>query len=79
MGAWIEIGVVLGPGITRVVAPHMGAWIEILKRGEDALSSPVAPHMGAWIEICLSITATQAMMSHPTWVRGLKYRIPILN
>ena len=34
----------------------------------------VAPHVGAWIEIALAQPLVDAGGSHPTWVRGLKYR-----
>ena len=33
----------------------------------------VAPFMGAWIEIMISVVDDNKAMSHPLWVRGLKY------
>ena len=33
----------------------------------------VAPHMGAWIEIYAEKAISFMEMSHPTWVRGLKF------
>ena len=34
----------------------------------------VAPYMGAWIEISSPKSLTKSIkLSHPTWVRGLKY------
>ena len=52
----------------------MGAWIEIFPL---SVSSPnlfsVAPYMGAWIEIViLAFSFKTFVMSHPSWVRGLK-------
>ena len=58
------------------VAPFMGAWIEIkVQAGKTKVTELVAPFMGAWIEI--SGTTSQVglvSLSHPLWVRGLKYR-----
>ena len=37
----------------------------------------VAPFMGAWIEILDSAAQILALcVSHPSWVRGLKFRAP---
>ena len=33
----------------------------------------VAPHVGAWIEIVEVERRQTRSMSHPTWVRGLKF------
>ena len=34
----------------------------------------VAPHVGAWIEISCSLASPFWLyLSHPMWVRGLKY------
>ncbi len=56
------------------VAPFMGAWIEIgavMILGGKII---VAPFMGAWIEILyLYSILARTYMSHPSWVRGLKY------
>ena len=74
MGAWIEILPLSRCVIARPVAPHMGAWIEMLLTEHFRGLYEVAPHMGAWIEI-ISIHSSMPhpYMSHPTWVRGLKY------
>ena len=32
----------------------------------------VAPYVGAWIETSLSQLNKNIVLSHPTWVRGLK-------
>ena len=75
MGAWIEIRGYIVDLKTMKVAPHMGAWIEIWTRANTKHNVMVAPHMGAWIEI-EGIVATLAASkgSHPTWVRGLKWK-----
>ena len=73
MGAWIEINAVTAPFEAPIVAPHMGAWIEIVKGQGDKLSGLVAPHMGAWIEIWNFRRNDGRILSHPTWVRGLKF------
>ena len=33
----------------------------------------VAPHVGAWIEISFVFSVCAIILSHPTWVRGLKF------
>ena len=33
----------------------------------------VAPHVGAWIEIAILSSSGLFSLSHPTWVRGLKF------
>ena len=57
------------------VAPFTGAWIEIMMPGMAPMVCSVAPFTGAWIEIKLKalMTGTQTE-SHPSRVRGLKYR-----
>ena len=60
--------------LSEQVAPHVGAWIEIFVRGYLRVGYGVAPHVGAWIEIRVYIGQFGYKMSHPTWVRGLKFR-----
>ena len=55
------------------VAPHMGAWIEINQDPKEQINHIVAPHMGAWIEISFTTSIHFSTLSHPTWVRGLKF------
>ena len=52
----------------------MGAWIEIVIVVVARAVGRVAPHVGAWIEIVISRSLPNAAMSHPTWVRGLKFK-----
>ena len=60
-------------GTSRTVAPHVGAWIEILFLGIEMKSDSVAPHVGAWIEMGCAVFFVTLSLSHPTWVRGLKF------
>ena len=73
MGAWIEIYVDYNPLGKALVAPHMGAWIEMMSIAVRTKDEKVAPHMGAWIEMFNSMKASASNLSHPTWVRGLKF------
>ena len=78
MGAWIEIFTIASLRAANAVAPHVGAWIEIEKDLTDKKAfRQVAPHVGAWIEIYLNPIARWYLSSHPTWVRGLKFRIEV--
>ncbi len=73
VGAWIEIIKGLWKGATNFVAPHVGAWIEISYWPQYTKKEKVAPHVGAWIEISRDNRTRNLLMSHPTWVRGLKF------
>ena len=57
----------------------MGAWIEIKTSFKSlSISILVAPFMGAWIEIPISSSlALSLALSHPSWVRGLKFNRPV--
>ena len=62
----------------KYVAPYVGAWIETLKEVEPKYYWQVAPYVGAWIETLIQLRASAGILSHPTWVRGLKpylYRV----
>ncbi len=74
VGAWIEISGYFPFWLSRVVAPHVGAWIEIKVLPSFVSDPGVAPHVGAWIEISVTILLRPLPLSHPTWVRGLKFR-----
>ena len=60
-----------------LVAPHWGAWIEIRGNQTAGRRITVAPHWGAWIEIGSDAQERRLYRSHPTGVRGLKYREPV--
>ena len=75
-GAWIEIITKYSiSSAFRVVAPLAGAWIEIQHRLYDLKNPEVAPLAGAWIEICARTPVfCPRPLSHPSRVRGLKYK-----
>ena len=50
----------------------MGAWIETWATYAADLDIPVAPYVGAWIETHQIGLLCKSLLSHPTWVRGLK-------
>ena len=50
----------------------MGAWIETHMFPVTCFARKVAPYVGAWIETVNILSANTYMVSHPTWVRGLK-------
>ena len=57
-----------------LVAPYVGAWIETGWVIYEVRAHGVAPYVGAWIETTMNVAASNNMMSHPTWVRGLKLK-----
>ena len=76
MGAWIEITSTPIGTYGWQVAPFMGAWIEIgVQFAQISDNLFVAPFMGAWIEITDELDLFNVPNgSHPSWVRGLKYK-----
>ena len=57
----------------------MGAWIEtryflLSRRRRD-----VAPYVGAWIETTMKGLYEILTESHPTWVRGLKLALEVIE
>ena len=74
-GAWIEIRIRRAPVAQYLVAPFTGAWIEMATRFAAWLSQWVAPFTGAWIEICRGVGAPSCPSSHPSRVRGLKWKL----
>ena len=56
----------------EAVAPYVGAWIETEFAEFARLTMGVAPYVGAWIETPKTKQKKYKIMSHPTWVRGLK-------
>ena len=59
----------------------MGAWIEIIiVISKFVILAFVAPFMGAWIEIVIFVSSRIfTLASHPSWVRGLKYALPLVT
>ena len=58
-----------------LVAPYVGAWIETEKTAADRAQYDVAPYVGAWIETQNRVFPLLPLLSHPTWVRGLKQTV----
>ena len=56
----------------KSVAPLVGAWIETHRCGYDCIYIGVAPLVGAWIETSKKSDVIRHLLSHPSWVRGLK-------
>ena len=73
-GAWIEIIFKREAIKKNGVAPFAGAWIEIKKIDELGLVTYVAPFAGAWIEIKMGNNPYGEESSHPSRVRGLKFK-----
>ncbi len=59
-------------GIFTYVASYMGAWIETVILINKIVDKYVASYMGAWIETWFIASISNMILSHPTWVRGLK-------
>ena len=59
---------------SRSVAPLVGAWIETLSAMSSSIFLSVAPLVGAWIETLIIQVCWEELLSHPSWVRGLKQR-----
>ena len=74
MGAWIET--TKGGSDVKFfwVAPFMGAWIETPTVPPQFGNLVVAPFMGAWIETAIETSIDSLVVSHPSWVRGLKQK-----
>ena len=62
------------------VAPLVGAWIEIYFYIGLHTLKHVAPLVGAWIEISGTTSQVGSLsLSHPSWVRGLKFHLKVLH
>ena len=72
VGAWIETNNSSLRFWSLYVAPYVGAWIETSSGLLIRFFMLVAPYVGAWIETHAIQKASRAVLSHPTWVRGLK-------
>ena len=73
-GAWIEIFSLKSASLALTVAPYTGAWIEIGQAQQWSIRPCVAPYTGAWIEINKGERQLSLIKSHPTRVRGLKFK-----
>ena len=57
------------------VAPLVGAWIETRQEIGYIRAMSVAPLVGAWIETQSLRPHWHLLVSHPSWVRGLKRQL----
>ena len=61
----------------QTIAPFTGARIEIDYNFKNKSYNTIAPFTGARIEIALQGGRGKASASHPSRVRGLKYRLQL--
>ena len=54
------------------VTPFVGVWIETLQKSQENVNKSVTPFVGVWIETNLPIDYFTSVLSHPSWVCGLK-------
>ena len=50
----------------------MGVWIETGGRADAVSVKSVTPYVGVWIETGNPVSGCIPLLSHPTWVCGLK-------
>ena len=59
----------------EIVASHVDAWIETEEISEEEMKKIVASHVDAWIETNDVACDLELILSHPTWMRGLKHEL----
>ena len=57
------------------VTPFVGVWIETNHVANGVIQELVTPFVGVWIETNEVAKDDKAVMSHPSWVCGLKQLI----
>ncbi len=73
VGAWIEIGHILGIGLRLIVSlPSWERGLKLLGMEQRKSCTNVAPLVGAWIEIIMRDILKVLLQSLPSWERGLK-------
>ena len=58
--------------IFTIVTPFVGVWIETSPSSPPNIAAQVTPFVGVWIETPNSLFANSFVVSHPSWVCGLK-------
>ena len=56
----------------------MGVWIETALASMAQARASVTPYVGVWIETDVTAYSGRIMLSHPTWVCGLKLAVLLL-
>ena len=72
VGVWIETSSAHLVRKQALVTPFVGVWIEtnaVMVVSDDAI---VTPFVGVWIETEIEENDAKDIMSHPSWVCGLK-------
>ena len=73
VGVWIETPHCLHHHHKESVTPFVGVWIETYKNEQGFICYSVTPFVGVWIEILsIPVRCLSPIMSHPSWVCGLK-------
>ena len=75
VGVWIETFGQCQKNEGLRVTPFVGVWIETLMANMDQLPCVVTPFVGVWIETWNILLSSGRIVSHPSWVCGLKHLI----
>ena len=72
VGVWIETNGETGYSRIEKVTPFVGVWIETYIIEAIKLRGKVTPFVGVWIETENTARLYDNVLSHPSWVCGLK-------
>ena len=72
MGVWIETASYLQYHLQPGVTPFVGVWIETFLPEPIMELIRVTPFVGVWIETIIYLLIPGDILSHPSWVCGLK-------
>ena len=76
MGVWIETYFTRTAPLETAVTPFVGVWIETVYVPPVGEELQVTPFVGVWIETIWRFRRVGRIMSHPSWVCGLKLPSP---
>ena len=76
VGVWIETRLECYHRRRQSVTPFVGVWIETQLDKKTWRQQIVTPFVGVWIETTESPSCCYLVLSHPSWVCGLKRNIP---
>ena len=77
VGVWIETLIILFILLFSCVTPYVGVWIETISCCRWLGCCGVTPYVGVWIETGVIYNSLIILLSHPTWVCGLKLLKPL--